>query len=129
MANVKYEGPLAPNENGAIIWPDNLEWLQELSDGTLIAAMAERMSRTEEERVRDRARWKDSSKRTRCLEKMRSKLTKRYPDQWVALGDNWEMVTASSHEEVITKLKECGACPAYSVVKLMNTEPRRLIPG
>ena len=24
MAEVKYQGPLAPNENGRILWPENL---------------------------------------------------------------------------------------------------------
>ena len=124
----KYEGPLAPNENGTIIWPDNLAWLQELSEGTLIPAMAKRMERTEEERVRDRAQSRDYGRRTRRLEKMRSKLTKRYPDQWVALGDNWELVIADSHAEAVKKLSGCGARPPYSVVKFMNTKPlRRLI--
>ena len=125
----RYEGPLAPNENGAINWPDNLEWLQELSQGTLIRFMAERMARTEEDRARERARWKDSDKRTRCLEKMRSTLTKRYPDQWVALGEDWALVVAGSPEELRAKLEERGARAGYAVRKFMNTKPRQRIPG
>ena len=125
----KYEGPLAPNENGAIMWPDNLAWLQELSEGTLIPAMAKQMERTEEERVRDRARSRDSAKRTRCLENLRSKLTKRYPDQWVALGEDWVLVVARSREELRAKLEERGVHPGYAVRKFMNTKPPRRIPG
>ena len=125
----KYEGPLAPNENGTIIWPDNLAWLQELSEGTLIPAMAKQMERTEEERVRDRARWRDSDKRTLCLERMSSKLTKKYPDQWVALGEDWVLVVAGSSEELKSKLEERGVRPGFAARKFLNTKPRRRLIG
>ncbi len=123
----KYEGPLAPNENGVIIWPDNLAELDEMSEGTMFPALAKMMARTEDERTRDKVRSRDYDKRARRLEKMRSKLTGKYPDQWVALGDNWEMVVAKSRDELRGKLIERGARPAHSAKAFMNTKPHRWI--
>ena len=123
----RYEGPLAPNENGVIIWPDNLAYLQELSQGTLMRVMAERMARTEEDRARERAVSEEYGKRSRYLEDNRSAFTEKYPDQWVGLGGDWELVIADSHEELIEKIKAHGAWPPQPATKFMNTKPRRWI--
>ena len=127
MANVKYEGPLAPNENGAIIWPDNLEWLQELSQGTLIKAMAEQMARTEEDRARERERREEYRARWQHLEDKTAELTEKYPDQWVGMGGDWELVVANSHHELLKKIDARGARPPQPVTKLLRTQAPRWI--
>ncbi len=123
----RYEGPLAPNENGVIIWPDNLAQLDELSQGTLIPAMAEQMARTEEDRAREREIREEYNARWQYLEDKRSELTEKYPDQWVGMGGDWELVVADSHEELIENIKLHGAWPPQPATRFMNTKPRRWI--
>jgi hypothetical protein len=126
-AMVKYEGPLAPNENGVIIWPDNLAWLQELSEGTLIRAMAERMARTEEDRARDREIREEYNARWQYLEDKTAELTGKYPDQWVGLGGDWELMVADSHCELLKKIDARSARPPQPVTKLLRTQEPRWI--
>ena len=123
----KYEGPLAPNENGAIIWPDNLAWLQELSEGTLIPAMAKRMARTEEDRARERAVHEEYDARWRYLHDRRAELTQKYPDQWVGLGGDWELLVTDSHDELLKKSVAHGAWPPQPATMFLNTKPQRWI--
>ena len=123
----RYEGPLAPNENGAIIWPDNLERLQEMSEGTLIKAMAELMARTEEDRARERAVSEEYRARWQHLEDKTAELTEKYPDHWVGLGEDWELQVAHSHEELLKKIAAHGMWPPQPVTKLLRTQEPRWI--
>ena len=68
-----------------------------------------------------KAGMRDYSERHDILLKNHSQLMAEYPDQWVAMGDNWEFVAAATHEEILTKLRDCGAYPPYSVIKRMAT--------
>jgi hypothetical protein len=71
---------------------------------------------------------RDCAARSEILREKHSELMAKYPDQWVALGDNWEFVAANTHPEVMDKLKECGAYPPHSVIKRLETNPKRRIP-
>lgn len=124
---LKYEGPLAPNENGAIMWPDNLAWLDEISQGTLFPTLAQRMSRTEEDRARERAVREEYDARWRYIHDKTAELTEKYPDQWVGLGGDWELQVADSHDELLKKIKDHGAWPPQPVTKLLRTKTPRWI--
>lgn len=123
----KYEGPLAPNENGVIIWPDNLAWLQELSEGTLIPSLAEHMARTEEDRARERAVSEEYNARWQYLQDKTAELTEKYPDRWVALTGDWDLLVADSHGELIKKIDARGARPPQPVTRLLRTQAPRWI--
>ena len=127
MAEVKYEGPLAPNENGRIIWPENLAELHEMSEGTLIPAMAVYMARTEADRERERTIRKEYDARRQHMEEKRQELTERYPDRWVTLTGDWELVVADSLPEIITKLDAKSARRPQPVTMFLNTKPQRWI--
>ena len=51
-----------------------------------------------------------------------------YPDQWIAFGDNWKIVAAETHEEVLQKLQKAGGYSPHSVVRHLETNPPRRIP-
>ena len=123
----KYEGPLAPNENGVIIWPDNLAELEEMSQGTLIKAMAERMARTEEDRARERAVSEEYKARRQHLEDKTAELTEKYPDRWVSLTGDWELLVADSLEEIGAKLDAKNARRPQPITKLLRTQEPRWI--
>lgn len=123
----RYEGPLAPNENGAINWPDNLERLQEMSEGTLIKALAERMARTEEDRARERAVSEEYKARWRHLEDKTAELTEKYPDRWVSLTGDWELLVADSLDEIMAKLDAKNARRPQPITKLLRTQEPRWI--
>ena len=82
-----------------------------------------------ENRAQIQAIMRDCSARSKLLRDHRSALLAQYPDQWVALGDNWEFVVADSLDEMLAKLKDCGAHPPHSVVERLETNPPRRIPG
>ena len=71
---------------------------------------------------------RDYSARSKLLRNNRRQLTARCPDQWIALGDNWKLVVGDSHDDVLVKLKECGAYSPHSVVLRLETNPPRRIP-
>ena len=75
-----------------------------------------------------KAGLRDYSERNRILVENHAELIAKYPDQWVALGDNWEFVVADSHEALLAKLKECGAYPPYSATRRLEVNPPRRIP-
>ena len=70
----------------------------------------------------------DYSARSKLLRDNRSELTTRYPDQWIALGDNWKLVVGDSLYDILVKLEKCGAYSPNSVVLRLETNPRRRIP-
>lgn len=124
---VKYEWPLAPSDGAIIQWSDNLAELIELSQGTLLPAMAARMAQSAEEKAQELAEWRDYDTRWQHLENVRAELTEKYPDQWVALNCDWELMVADSLDAIIAKSEACGACHPQPVTKFMNTQPRRWI--
>ena len=71
----------------------------------------------------------DCSKRFKLLREHRSELLAMYPDQWVAIGDNWVFVAADNRAALREKLVECGAYPPHSVRMSLETNPPRRIPG
>ncbi len=70
----------------------------------------------------------DYSARSKLLHDNRSELTAEYPDQWVALGDNWKLVVGHSLDDILVKLEKCGAYSPNSVVLRLESNPRRRIP-
>ena len=66
-------------------------------------------------------------KRTLFLSARRPELTRRYPDQWVGIASNGTLVAAPSIEEVLDKLKDKGISKRGFAMKLMATQPRRMI--
>lgn len=68
----------------------------------------QRLAESEEE---IKAGLRDFSARNRILIENHAELIAQYPEQWVALGDNWEFVVADSHKDLLDKLRECGAYP------------------
>ena len=71
----------------------------------------------------------DCSQRFQLLREHRSELLAMYPDQWVAIGDNWVFVAADTRAGLREKLLECGAYPPHSVRMRLETNPPRRIPG
>ena len=72
------------------------------------------------------AMLRDCAARSEILREKHFELMAKYPDQWVAIGDNWEFVAAETLREVMAKLKKCGAYPRHSVIKRMSISPPRL---
>ena len=70
----------------------------------------------------------DYSARSKLLIDNHKEFLALYPDQWVAFGDNWKIVAAETHEDVLQKLKEAGGYSPHSVVRRLETNPRRRIP-
>lgn len=66
-------------------------------------------------------------KRTLFLIARRPELTRRYPDQWVGIASNGTLVAAPSIEGVLDKLKNKGVSKRGFAMKLMATQPRRMI--
>ena len=71
---------------------------------------------------------RDYKERSRILRENHDELIAKYPDQWVALGDNWEFVVADSHAVLLDKLRECDAYPPNSVTRHLEVDPPRRIP-
>lgn len=71
---------------------------------------------------------RDWDERAEILRENHTELIAKYPDQWVAIGDNWQFVAAATHAEVAEKLKEGGAFLPHSVIKRLETNPKRRIP-
>ena len=71
---------------------------------------------------------RDYSERSKILVDNHKELLAKYPDQWIAFSDNWKIVAAKTHEEVLQKLKEAGGYSPHSVVRRLETNPPRRIP-
>ena len=71
----------------------------------------------------------DCAERFNLLRKHRSELLAEYPDQWVAIGDNWVFVVADTRASLREQLVKCGAYPPHSVRMRLETNPPRRIPG
>ncbi|MCY4555856.1 MAG: DUF5678 domain-containing protein [Chloroflexi bacterium] len=70
----------------------------------------------------------DYSARSKILIDNHKEFLAMYPDQWVAFGDNWKIVAAKTHEEVLKKLREAGGYSPHSVMRRLETNPPRRIP-
>ena len=66
-------------------------------------------------------------KRTLFLSARRPELTRKYPDQWVGIASNGTLVAAPSIEAVLDKLQNKGISKRGFAMKLMTTQPRRMI--
>ena len=71
---------------------------------------------------------RDYKKRNRILVDHHAELIAKYPDQWVALGDNWVFVVADTHAALLDKLRECGAHTPNSATLRLEVDPPRRIP-
>lgn len=69
----------------------------------------------------------DYSARSNILRENHKELLAMYPDQWIAFGDNWKIVAANTHAEVLEKLREAGGYSPHSVVQRLETNPPRRI--
>ena len=69
----------------------------------------------------------DFQKRNRFLDANHAELTKKYPDQLVALTTNWTLVAAPTMTELVEKLEKKGLDRGGAATKLMETTPRLLI--
>jgi len=85
----------------------------------------QRPSETQEE---TKLGLQDYSARSKILIDNHKEFLALYPDQWIAFGDNWKIVAAETHEEVLQKLKEAGGYSPNSVVRRLETNPPRRIP-
>lgn len=83
--------------------------------------------RSEAKKARDRDDLRDFGERCQRLEEMRSELTEKYPDQWVALTESHLQVVAETITELVAKIEKGGERPAYAARKFMNVQPRRHI--
>ncbi len=67
------------------------------------------------------------SRRTERMDARLGELKERYPDKWVALLDDGDIITADSLGGVLKKLDERGIPRRGAVVKLMETNPSVII--
>ena len=58
---------------------------------------------------------------------LRQELLAKYPDQYVALTDSWEILAADTMTELVAKITERGDQPGESACDFMNTKPRRRV--
>ena len=54
-------------------------------------------------------------------------LLARYPDQWVAMGENGLARAANSHEALLARLNDQGIPAGDVATKFLNTRPETLI--
>ena len=84
----------------------------------------QRPSDSQEETV---AVLRDCAARSKILNDNHKELLTKYPDQWIAFGDNWKIVAADTHAEVLEKLGAAGGYSPHSVVQRLETNPPRRI--
>ena len=84
----------------------------------------QRPSQSEEETI---AVLRDCAARSKILRDNHKELLVKYPDQWIAFGDNWKIVAADTHPEVLDKLRDVGGYSPHSVVQRLETDPPRRI--
>ena len=70
---------------------------------------------------------RDFQKRIRFLDANHAELSKKYPDQVVALTSNGTLVAAPTMKELVEKLEQKGLDRRGAATKLMETTPRLLI--
>ena len=68
-----------------------------------------------------------SSHRSRRMDARRAELEELYPDKWVALLDDGDVIAADSLEGVLKELDERGISRRETVVKLMESSPSVII--
>ena len=66
-------------------------------------------------------------KRTRYLSAHRPELTRKYPDQWVGLAGNGTLIAGPTIRDVLSKVEARALDKEGLAVKLMVSEPRRMI--
>ncbi len=108
--------PLPADAKTTIQWSDHAPGSVEMLE-----------QRPAEQTARDLAGLKDYGERCQRLEDMRSELTEKYPDRWVALTEANTQVVADTITELVTKIEQGGGRPGYAARKFMNSQPRRHI--
>ncbi|MYC34687.1 MAG: hypothetical protein F4X64_16110 [Chloroflexi bacterium] len=103
--------------------------LPECEQRAIERAIEQREQRLEAEKARDLAELRDFGERCQRLEKMRSELTEKYPDQWVALTESYQQVVAGTITELVAKIEKGGERPEFAAAKRMHKQPRWAIPG
>ena len=101
--------------------------LPEYEQRAIEQAIEQRKQRSAEEKARGLAELRDFGERCQRLEEMRSELTEKYPDQWVALTESYQQVVAGTITELVAKIEEGGERPGYAAREFMNVQPRRHI--
>ena len=71
---------------------------------------------------------RDCAARSKILHDNHKELLAKYPDQWIAFGDNWKIVAADTHAEVLEKLRAAGGYSPHSVIQRLEVNPPRRIP-
>ena len=71
---------------------------------------------------------RDCAARSKILHDNHKEFLAKYPDQWIAFGDNWKIVAAETHAGVLEKLRAAGGYSPHSVVQRLETNPPRRIP-
>ena len=67
------------------------------------------------------------SSQVEYFESQRAKLTKQYPDQWVAMSDGVIVATDDSLEVLIARVDDLGISRIGLLVEYLETEPRNMI--
>ncbi len=67
------------------------------------------------------------SRRSDRMIELSDELRKRYPDKWVALLDDDEVIVGDDLDFVWRKVDERGISRSEAIVKLMETNPRIII--
>lgn len=70
---------------------------------------------------------KQFTSRHRFLDARREELTRRYPNQWVCLTSNGTIVSGHNIDELLEKLERKKLSRQGAAIKLMTTEPKRMI--
>ena len=74
------------------------------------------------------AAHRDFEARSRQLHiDLHQELLAKYPNQYVALTDSWEILAADTMTELVAKITERGDQPGESACDFMNTKPRRRV--
>lgn len=70
-----------------------------------------------------RRQLKEHEERHRRLAAMVPKLTKRYPDQWVALTESGKLLVEPTLDDLAAKFEELDTPPGSNVIEFLDTEP------
>jgi hypothetical protein len=85
----------------------------------------ERLSEAEQrERSQQFRRFRAISQR---LEAERDELTARYPEMWIAIGEDGVEVAADSHEAVIAQIDQARIAHGDVIIEFLTNQPQNFI--
>jgi hypothetical protein len=70
---------------------------------------------------------KTFSRAARVLSSNRPRLIHKHPKQWIGVHDGRVEVTASSLKALLARLKTKGLSPNSTIIRYIDTKPRKLI--